>query len=97
MNELSFKSWLMQELVDPGEPSERPMDMAAMMARAGGGPGAFATGTAPKRPWESGITAPKPVVPKLNNGWAGADRQIARRIKPITPKGSMMAQPPALG
>lgn len=100
MNDLSFKNWMLAtELVDMGGPSENPMDMAAMMARAGGGPGAFATGTAPKKPFEGpgGPATPTPKIPKLaQDGWAGGRRQLARRLRPITPSASMISKSPSM-
>jgi hypothetical protein len=96
MSDFSFKQWLLQtELVNPGEPPPT-MDMAAMIRKSGGG--AMLTGEAPPRPWDGpgGVTTPRPKIHNSqNNGWAGGKRQIARRIKPITPTGRFMAKPPS--
>jgi len=94
--EMSFRDWLLQnELVNPAEPTT-PLDMDAMIRKSGGG--AMLTGEAPPKPWDGpgSVVTPTPKT-SLNNPWIGAKRQIARRLRPITPSGKLMAKPPKIG
>lgn len=90
---IAFREWLLkQEFVNPAAAPE-PMDMEAMIRKAGGG--AMLSGEAQPHPWDGpgGIVTPTPRT-SMNNAWNGAKRQIARRLRPITPTGKMIAKRP---
>lgn len=93
---MSFRSWLLQtELVSPAA-APKALDADDLIRMSGGA--AMLTGEAPPKPWDSPASV-APITPKtsLNDPWKGAGRQLARRMRPITPSIKMMSKPPSIG